>query len=58
MISGGLSKSINVPYTVYYNKVDQQINQKMSVWINGQMSTEDFVKFMDSTMKNGMAGKL
>ena len=58
VISGGLSKSINVPYTIYYNKVDQQINQKMSVWINGQMSTAEFVKFMDTTMKSGMAGKL
>ena len=41
-----------------YNQVDQQINQKMALWIIGDMSTVDFVKFMDRTMKDGMAGRL
>ena len=58
VIKNGVANSVNVPYSTYYNQVDQQINQKMSVWINGQMATDDFVKFMADTMKKGMEGKL
>ena len=58
VIIQGAANKINVPYSTYYNQVDQQINQKMSVWILGQMSTRDFVKFMDQTMKKGMRGEL
>ena len=57
-ISEATNNILYVPYSTYYNQVDQQINQKMAVWINGQMSTVDFVKFMDTTMKEGMAGRL
>lgn len=57
-IKEGVANKVNVPYSTYYNQVDQHINQKMSIWINGQMSTVEFVKFMDETMKKGMEGKL
>lgn len=57
-IKNGIDNKLYVPYSTYYNQVDQQINQKMATWINGQMSTADFVKFMDTTMKEGMAGNL
>ena len=58
VIKEGVANKVNVPYSTYYNQVDQHINQKMSVWINGQLSTNDFFKFMDETMKKGMEGKL
>lgn len=58
VIKDGSENRVNVPYTTYYNQVDQQINQKMALWIIGDMSTVDFVKFMDRTMKDGMAGRL
>lgn len=58
VIIQGAANRVNVPYSTYYNQVDQQINQKMSVWILGQMTTVDFVKFMDTTMKKGMRGEL
>ena len=58
VIKNGVANKVNVPYSTYYNQVDQQINQKMAVWINGQLSTDDYVKFMDETMKKGMEGKL
>ena len=58
VIKNGIANKVNVPYSTYYNQVDQQINQKMAVWINGQLSTDDYVKFMDETMKKGMEGKL
>ena len=53
-----MAHKVSVPYSTYYNIVDQQINQKMATWINGDMSTKAFVDFMDETMKKGMAGKL
>ncbi len=58
VIKGGMAHKVSVPYSTYYNIVDQQINQKMATWINGDMSTKAFVDFMDETMKKGMAGKL
>ena len=58
VIAEGIKNKAYVPYSTYYNQVDQRINQKMAVWIEGKMSTVDFVKYMDSTMKEGMAGKL
>lgn len=58
VIKEGANNKVYVPYSTYYNQVDQQINQKMSVWINGNLSTIDYVKFMDQTMKDGMAGRL
>ena len=58
VIKNGVANKVNVPYSTYYNQVDQQINQKMAVWINGQLSTDDYVKFMAETMKKGMEGKL
>ncbi len=58
VIRGGMEHKVSVPYSTYYNIVDQQINQKMATWINGDMTTKAFVDFMDETMKKGMAGKL
>lgn len=58
VIKNGVDNKVNVPYSTYYNQVDQQINQKMALWINGQMTTTDFVIFMDQTMKEGMEGRL
>ncbi len=58
VIKEGATRRVNVPYSTYYNRVDQQINQKMATWINGQMTTEDFVKFIHETMKKGMDGLL
>lgn len=57
-IEEGINHAVNVPYSTYYNVVDQRINQKMSVWINGEMTSVEFVDFMDQTMKDGMAGRL
>ncbi len=54
----GAKRTINVPYSTYYNIVDQQINNKLTIWMNGGMTTRDFVDFMDETMKKGMEGKL
>lgn len=50
----GANYTVHVPYSTYYNTVDQQINQKMSVWLNDGMTYEAFVKFMDETMKSEM----
>lgn len=58
VIKGGINHSVNVPYSTYYNIVDQRINQKMSTWINGDITSVQFVDFMDETMKLGMEGKL
>ncbi len=58
VVKNGIANKVNVPYSTYYNIVDQQINQKMSVWINGNMTAKDYVDFMADTMKKGMAGKL
>lgn len=58
VIKGGVNHSANVPYSTYYNIVDQRINQKMATWINGDMNSVEFVNFMDETMKDGMAGLL
>lgn len=58
VIKEGVNNKVNVPYSTFYNQVDQHINQKMSIWINSQMSTVEFVKFMDETMKKGMEGRL
>ncbi len=58
VVKGGIVNKANVPYSTYYNIVDQQINQKMSLWINGNMTAKEFVDFMDETMKKGMQGRL
>ena len=57
-MKSGITNQANVPYTTYYNIVDQQINQKMALWINGTMSAKEFVDFMATTMRSGMEGKL
>ena len=54
VIKEGVNHSVNVPYSTYYNIVDQRINQKMATWINGDMTSD----VMDKTMKDGMAGLL
>ena len=38
VITGGLDSAVSVPYSTYYNIVDQRINQKMAPWINGEIS--------------------
>lgn len=58
VIKEGTDYSVNVPYSTYYNIVDQRINQKMSVWINGEMTSVQFVDYMDESMRLGMEGKL
>lgn len=58
VVKAGIENKVNVPYSAYYNVVDQQINQKMAVWINGDMTAKDFVDFMADTMQKGMDGKL
>jgi ABC-type glycerol-3-phosphate transport system substrate-binding protein len=50
----GLDHGLHVPYTTYYNSVDQIINQKMSVWLSGQMTAHNFVDFMDQTMQEAI----
>lgn len=58
VIKNGALNGVNVPYSTYYNIVDQRINQKMSVWINGEMTSKEFVDYMDESMRLGMEGKL
>ena len=58
VIKQGALNGVNVPYSTYYNQVDQRINQKMSVWINGDMTSREFVDYMDESMRLGMEGKL
>ena len=58
VIKQGALNGVNVPYSTYYNLVDQRINQKMSVWINGEMTYREFVDYMDECMRLGMEGKL
>ncbi len=58
VIKNGALKGVNVPYSTYYNIVDQRINQKMAVWIGGEMTSTEFVDYMDESMRLGMEGKL
>ncbi len=57
-IAEGRNRKVNVPYSTYYNVVDQQVNQKMATWINGDLSTKDYVDFIYATMIKGMKGEL
>ena len=58
VIKQGALNGVNVPYSTYYNIVDQRINQKMAVWIGGDMTSVEFVDYMDESMRLGMEGKL
>ena len=58
VISGGKARTVNVPYSTYYNQVDQRINQKMSSWITGKMTAHEFVDYMQEMMEKGMNGQL
>ena len=58
VIKEGASNGVYVPYSSYYNQVDQRINQKMAVWINGDMTSRQFVDYMAESMRLGMEGKL
>lgn len=49
-LTDGIAHTLHVPYTTYYNSVDQQINQKMTVWLNGEMTSDAFVKYMHDTL--------
>lgn len=57
-IEEGMNRGVNVPYSTYYNLVDQRINQMMSEWINGKMTGREFVDYMDEMMRKGMEGEL
>ena len=57
-IKEGMNRGVNVPYSTYYNLVDQRLNQRMSAWINGDIDGRQFVDEMDGYMKDGMAGLL
>ena len=57
-IKAGALNGVNVPYSTYYNLVDQRINQKMAVWIGDEMTSTEFVDYMDESMRLGMEGKL
>ena len=50
----GLNYTLPVPYTTFYETVDQAINQKMSSWLIGNMTTENFVLYMDQQMKDAI----
>ncbi|MDR0832330.1 MAG: extracellular solute-binding protein [Bacillales bacterium] len=50
----GLSNGLPLPYTTFYNSVDQNINQKMSVWLNGDMTSNAFVDFMHLTLSEAI----
>jgi ABC-type glycerol-3-phosphate transport system substrate-binding protein len=58
VIKLGASNGVYVPYSSYYNIVDQRINQKTSVWINGDMTSKEFVDYMAESMRLGMEGRL
>ena len=58
VISEGVQNKISVPYSVFYNQADMQINQKLSLWIAGDISTQDFVAQAHDIMEKGMLGVL
>lgn len=58
IITDGIAHSVRVPYSTYYNIVDQRINQKMAPWINGEITAHEFVDYMDEMMQKGMRGEL
>ncbi|MDY5440962.1 MAG: extracellular solute-binding protein [Candidatus Enteromonas sp.] len=58
VITGGKERTVDVPYSTYYNQVDQRINQKMSSWITGKMTAHEFVDYMQEVMVKGMNGQL
>lgn len=58
VITKGTENKVYVPYSSYYNIVDQQVNQKMATWINGDMTTTAYVNFIYETMVKGMKGEL
>ena len=49
-LTDGIAHTLHVPYTTYYNSVDQQINQKMTIWLNGEMTSDAFVAYMHETL--------
>ena len=49
-LTDGVSHTLHVPYTTYYNSVDQQINQKMTPWLSGEMTSDEFVAYMHNTL--------
>lgn len=57
-IIDGRETGVQVPYSTYYNSVDQRINQRMSSWITGEMTAREFVDYMDEVMRQGINGEL
>ena len=55
-LTDGVQHSLHVPYTTFYNSVDQQINQKMTVWLNkdGGMTSDQFVAYMHETLQTAI----
>lgn len=58
VIVAGKDRGLNVPYSSYYNLVDQVINQYMVEWIDGSWTTKEYVDFMQEKMIEGMNGDL
>lgn len=56
VIKEGAKNTINVPYSSYYNEVDQKINAVIALWMDQKegWTTEKFIKYMDSEMKAAM----
>lgn len=57
-IKEGRNNVVDVPYSSYYNRVDTRINQKMATWLNGDMTSREFVDFMQDSMLKGIAGTI
>ena len=53
-LTDGVAHTLHVPYTTYYNSVDQQINQKMTVWLNDELTSDEFVAYMHQTLTNAI----
>lgn len=57
-IKEGRANVVDVPYSEYYNRVDTRINQKMSAWLNGDMTSAEFVDYMQDSMLKGINGTI
>lgn len=53
-LTDGTTHTLHVPYTTYYNSVDQKINQKMPVWLNGELTSDQFVAYMHETLTDAI----
>ncbi len=58
VIANSIANRISVPYSVYYNQADQMINQRLSRWINNEISTAELVEYAQDVMERAMRGEL